>query len=224
MNVSFKWPAILAASCVLLTGCTSSITQKEQYSGFLPYYDNLTKVTSPSGATALRWVSPSFNSGAYSTVVFNGLELYPAPKPNERINMQTWQELQAYSSATAQGALSKHYRVVPTVGAIPPGSRTLIMRAAITEVSASNVGMKWYEIVPIAAVNAGAGVALGYRDQNAELYIEAELVDAQTKQSVAKAVRKVVGATLQNDTQVITSNDFKASIKALGDDLQVLLK
>jgi hypothetical protein len=224
MSLSPKWLAGVALSSLLLTGCVSSVTQKEQYSGFLPNYDNLQETTSPSGATVLRWVAPSFNPSSYSTVVFNQLELYPAPKPDERVNRQTLSDLQAYTSASTQSVLSQRYRVVQTVGAITPGSRALVMHAAITGVSASNVGMKWYEIVPVAALNAGAGVAFGYRDQNAELFIEADLVDAHTGQPVAKVVRKVFGATLDNDNQKISANDFKLAIKAMGNDLQALIK
>lgn len=114
MSLSPKWLAGIALSSLLLTGCVSSVTQKEQYSGYLPNYDNLKEVKSPSGATVLRWVAPSFNPSAYSTVVFNQLELYPAPKPDERVNTQTLKDLQAYTSASAQSILSQRYRVVPT--------------------------------------------------------------------------------------------------------------
>lgn len=224
MNLSPKWLAGVALSSLLLTGCVSSVTQKEQYSGFLPNYDNLREATSPSGATVLRWVAPSFNPSVYSTVVFNQLELYPAPKPDERVNMQTLRDLQSYASASVRSVLSQRYRLVQTEGAVTPGSRALVMHVAITGVSASNVGMKWYEIVPVAAVNAGAGAVFGYRDQNSELFIEADLVDANTGQPVAKAVRKVFGKTLENDSQKISANDFKGAIKAMGDDLWALIR
>lgn len=224
MNLSHKWFVGAALSGLLLVGCVSKVTEKEQYSGFLPNYDNLQETTSASGAPVKRWVAPSFNPNAYSTVVFPGLVLYPAPKPDERVNLKTMQDLQAYTTASANNVLSQKYRVVPSLQSVPSGSRTLIMHAAITGVTASNEGMKWYEIVPIAAVNAAAGVVIGYRDQNTELYIEADLVDASTGQPVVKVVRKVFGATLENNSQKITANDFKAAIKALTSDMQALLK
>ena len=100
----------------------------------------------------------------------------------------------------------------------------LILRAAITGVSASNEGMKWYEVVPVAAVVGTVSAATGVRDQNTELYIEADLIDAATGLPVGKVVRKVFGKTLENDSQAISANDFKAAIKDVTNDMQKLMK
>ena len=62
------------------------------------------------------------------------------------------------------------------------------------------------------------------RDQNTELYIEADLIDAATGLPVGKVVRKVFGKTLENDSQAISANDFKAAIKDVTNDMQKLMK
>jgi hypothetical protein len=211
-------------SSLLVVGCTSKLTEQSQYSGFLPSYDGLKEVTTPSGQTAMRWMAPGFKPNAYDTVVFNQLEMYPAPKPTERVNLQTLQSLQQFASTSVKNTLAQSYRVVPTLQAAPAGARTLIMRAAITGVSASNEGMHWYEVVPVAAVVGGVSAATGHRDQNTELYVEAYFVDARTGLPVVKVVRKVFGETLENDSQAITANDFKVAIKAVTDDMRALLK
>jgi hypothetical protein len=213
-----------ALASLLLGGCTSKVTEREQYSGFLPNYNNMEEVTTTSGEKAMRWVSPSWNANAYDTVAFNKLELYPAPKPDERVNRQTLDELQRYMTSGAKASLGMKYRIVPTPQAAPAGSRVLILRAAITGVSASNEGMKWYEVVPIAAVVGGVSAATGHRDQDTELFIEAELVDARTNQTVARVVRKLFGKTLENSSQKITTNDFKAAIAKLNSDLQAFIR
>ena len=224
MNFSHKWIFGVALSSLLLAGCVSKITEKEQYSGFLRNYDGLQETTSPSGATVMRWVAPGFNPSDYSTVVFDRLELYPAPKPNERVDLKTLQELQAYTSDSAKQALLQDFRVAPDNRDVRKGERALVLHAAITGVTASNEGMKWYEVVPVAAVIGATQAASGHRDQNTELYIEADLVDATTGAPLAKAVRKVFGENLQNSSQKITANDFKVAIKAMTSDLQTLLK
>lgn len=224
MNLSRKWIVGAALSSLLLTGCVSKITETEQYSGFLRNYDGLQETTSPSGVTVLRWMAPGFKPSDYSTVVFDRLELYPAPKPNERVNLNTLQELQAYTSESAKQALSQNFRVVPSSRDVRKGERAMVLQAAITGVTASNEGMKWYEVVPVAAVIGATQAASGHRDQNTELYIEADLVDATTGAPLAKAVRKVFGENLKNSSQQITANDFKAAIKAMTSDLQTLLK
>jgi hypothetical protein len=214
--------AVLAS--LLLGGCTSKVTEKEQYSGFLSNYNNLQEVETPSGGTAMRWVSPSWNPNAYDTVAFNKLELYPAPKPDERVNQQTLNDIQNYMTTKAKATLGQKYRVVTNTTSAPAGSRTLLMRAAVTGVNAENEGMKWYEVVPIAAVVGSVSAISGHRDQDSTLFIEAEFIDAKSNQTVAKVVRKVFGTTLENESQKITAQDFKAAIDKLGTDFQAFIK
>lgn len=213
-----------AMASLLLNGCTSKVTERTQYSGFLSSYDNLQEVTTTSGEKAMRWVAPSWSPNAYDTVVFNRLELYPSPRPDERVNRQTLDELQQYMTQQASSVLSQKYRVLTNAKSAPTGSRTLILRAAITGVSAANQGMKWYEVIPVAAVVGGVSAATGHRDQDTELFLEAEFIDASTNQTVAKVVRKTFGSTLSNASQTITANDFKAAINKLTSDLQAFIR
>jgi hypothetical protein len=214
----------VALSCWLVAGCTSKVTEKEQYSGFISNYDGLQETTLPSGQTVLRWVAPGFKPSAYSVVVFRQLELYPAPKPTERVSMQTLQSLQSFASSSVKTALAQKYRVVTTLKEAPAGSRAMILRSAITGVTASNEGMHWYEVVPVAAVVGGVTAASGSRDQDTELYVEAELVDATTGAPLVKAVRKVFGKTLENSRQAVSADDFKAAIKIVTDDMKAFFK
>lgn len=224
MNMTRNVLAGMLLSSLLLSGCVSKVTEQNQYSGFLPSYDGLQEVTTPSGAKVMRWMAPGFTPSAYNTVVFTPLVLFPKPEPTERVNMKTLQELQAYASLSAKNMLSQKFMVVPDLKSAPAGSRTLIMHVAITGVSASNEGMKWYEIVPVAAVVGGVSAVTGHRDQNTELYLEADFIDAQSGLPVVKVVRKVFGETLENDSQEITANDFKAAINGVANDMNALIK
>jgi len=172
----------------------------------------------------MRWVSDGFNPDAYDTVAFDQLELYPAPKPDERINVQTLRELQSLTTSSVRSALAQKYNMVSSVDAAPTNSRMLILNAAITGVSASNEGMQWYEVLPVTAVAGAVSGVAGYRDQNTELYVEADLVDAATGQPVVKIVRKVLGNTLESSHQAITANDFKLAIKGLEADVNAFFK
>lgn len=224
MNLSRKLFIGVALTSLLLGGCTSKVTEKDQYSGFLSNYNNLQQVTTTSGETAMRWVSPSWNPNAYDTVAFKTLELYPAPKPTERVNQQTLDELQSYMTSKVKGVLGQKYQVISNEKSAPKGSKTLVMRAAITGVNAENEGMKWYEVVPVAAVVGGVSAATGHRDQDTTLFIEAEFIDASNNQTVAKVVRKVFGSTLSNASQKITTKDFKVAIDKLTSDLQAFVR
>lgn len=224
MNASKKlWLGLLMSS-VLLGACTSKITSKSQYSGFLESYEDLKTVTTPSGEKALRWVSPSWNPDAYDTVAFERLELFPSPKPNERVDQATLDQLQTYLTHNAKSAFSQKYQVLNDAALAPAGAHVLQVRIAITGVSASNEGIKWYEVVPVAAVIGGVSAATGHRDQNTELFLEAELIDVRTSQTMAKVVRKVFGEHLKNASQPVTAQAFKGAIRALTNDLQVFLR
>jgi len=219
MTLAHKMFVSVALASLVLGGCTSQVTEREQYSGFLSNYNNLEEVTTATGEKAMRWVSPSWNPNAYDTIAFRTLEFYPAPKPNEQVNQQTLADLQYYMSRKAKSVLGQKYRRASSAAAAPAGSHTLILRAAITGVSASNEGMKWYEIMPIAAVVGATQAATGHRDQDTNLFIEAEFIDARTNQTVVKVVRKIFGTQLENNKQSITTKDFKTAIDKLNTDL-----
>ena len=224
MNTVHKLLSSVVLGSLLLSGCTSRTTDKEQYANFLPDYNNLQQVTTTSGEKSMRWVSPLWNPDAYDTVAFKQLEFFPKPRPDARANLKTLQELQAHMTFSAKNILSEKYRVVMNTHLAPAGSRTLIMRAAITGVSASNQGMHWYEVVPVAALVGSVTAVTGHRDQDSQLYVEAEFIDASTGQTMAKVVRKVFGQTLENASQPITANDFKVAIKQVGSDLQAFIR
>ncbi|MFJ3372805.1 DUF3313 domain-containing protein [Pseudomonas sp. NPDC086251] len=224
MNASRKLLFGMLVSTLLLGACTSKITSKAEYSGFLNSYEDLKTVTTPSGDKALRWINPTWNPDAYDTVAFQQLELFPSPQPNERVDQATLDQLQTYMTTSARNVLSQKYHLLTHAPAAPANARVLQVRVAITGVSASNEGMKWYEVVPVAAVIGGVSAATGHRDQNTELYLEAELVDARTSQIMAKVVRKVFGEQLKNASQPVTAQVFKGAIKALTNDLQVFLR
>lgn len=107
MNMSRTLFIGVALSGLLLAGCVSKVTEQNQYSGFLPSYDGLKEVSTPSGQKTMRWMAPGFKPSAYDTVVFNQLEIYPTPKPTERVNMQTLQSLQVYASTSVKNTLSQ---------------------------------------------------------------------------------------------------------------------
>ena len=224
MNMVHKLLSGVVLGSLLLSGCTSRITDKEQYTNFLFDYNDLQEVTTTSGEKSMRWVSPSWNPSAYDTVAFKQLEFFPEPRPDDRTNLKTLEELQAYMTLSTKNILSEKYRVVMNTHLAPAGSRTLIMRAAITGVSASNEGMHWYEVVPVAALVGSVTAVTGHRDQDSELYVEAEFIDASTGETVAKVVRKVFGETLENASQPVTVNDFKVAIKKVGSDLQAFIR
>ncbi|HLD66004.1 MAG TPA: DUF3313 domain-containing protein [Pseudomonas sp.] len=205
----------ILATAVMLGGCTSKTVSQSQYSGFLSSYDGLAATKTASGTTVLRWVDPNFNVANYDKVIFQPVNFYPAPQPTDRISQQTLKDLLGYTNKRLSEALGSRLQLVGFSG----GPRTLEFRGAITGVDASTQGLKPYEVIPVALVLAGGMTAAGQRDQNTELYLEAELVDTATGQPVLRVVRKGFGKTLSNDKQAVTANDLKSVIDGLTQDV-----
>ncbi|MBT8768035.1 DUF3313 domain-containing protein [Metapseudomonas boanensis] len=204
------------AAALILNGCTSHTTSQEQYSGFLSSYDDLKEVKTSSGTTVLRWTAPNFNPSNYSGLIYQPINFYPPPKPTEQISNETLTSLLQYTNEQISQALASRLPLTTTRG---PG--TLIFKGAITGVSTATEGLKPYEVIPIALVVAGAMTATGHRDQNTELYLEGEFIDASTGMSMARVVRKGFGKTLDNDEQQVTLDDLKAIVNDMAKDIRL---
>ena len=65
------------------------------------------------------------------------------------------------------------------------------------------------DAMPVTLLAAGVSTAAGIRDQDSEISTEIAVIDATDQQVVAQVVRKGTGLTLENDSQVMTLDDFK---------------
>jgi len=207
--------ASLLIAGLVLAGCASKTTSPAQYSGFLSSYEGLQSTRTASGATVLRWVDPGFEIARYSHVIYQPVRFHPEPHASERISQQTLQALLDYTNQRLSAAAFS--RLQPAAVAAGPG--TLAFRGAVTGVQTSTQGLKPYEVVPVALLMAGAMTAAGERDQNSELYLEAELIDTASGRPVLRVVRKGLGRALSNDKQALSLDDFKPVIDELTEDL-----
>ncbi len=203
-------------SSLFLTGCTSQVTKSDQYSGFLADYSNLSEIKSPTGETVLRWMDPNFKLSQYSGIYYQPVTFYPQPQPSARISAETLQGVLDYTNQQLSAAMASKLPLVRS-----SGPRTLIFRGAVAGVDAKTQGLKAYQLIPVALVVSGAMAASGHRDQNTELYIEAELIDAATGKPVVRVLRKGFGVVLDNDKQVVTVDDLKPVINNLAKDVSL---
>lgn len=197
-----------------LAGCSSKIAESQQYSGFLGDYSRLQATESPSGHPTLRWISPDFHSADYHGIYYTPVIYYPTAKPTARVSQSTLDNLQNYIDSRLKTAVAKHKPLVSAAG-----QGTLIMKTAITTVSAENEDMKFYEAVPVAAVIASTMVASGHRTQNSVLYLEVQLSDAKTGKVMVEAVRKAYGKTVPNNSAPVTLDDLKQGADEMINDV-----
>lgn len=202
--------ALLAASALLLSGCTARVADKQHYSGFLGDYSQLKPTESVSGQPTLRWISPDYKSSHYQDVLYTSVVYYPAARPTSRVSQQTLDQVLSYTDVQLKGAIATR---LPLVSQATP--HTLKVRAAITAVSAENQGVQFYEVVPVAAVVASTMAASGHRTQNSELFLEVEASDAVSGKPLIRVVRKAFGKRVSNSSTPVTFDDLKPGIDTL---------
>lgn len=212
-----KFALMIGTVCIaslVLVGCSSTITQPDEYSGFLGDYSRLKEERSPSGAEVMRWVDPKADLSQYTSIYIEPTQLYPKPQPTVKIPQATLSGITGYYDQALKREAEKSLPL-----AKGPGPGVLVMRAAITAVSSKTEGLKPYEVVPIALVAAAVSTASGIRDQETTLGTEAVFLDGASHAVVAQVVRKGTGKPLSNESQVMKPDDVKGVIDGWASDL-----
>ena len=206
--------ATLCSASIALSGCASKYVEPEQYSGFLKNYSILKEEKSPSGAAVMRWIDPNVDVKRFSSVYIEPSQLYPQPQPTEKIPASTLTGITQYYDQALKTQFSK---ALPL--ATGPGPGVLVVRPAITAVSASTKGLQPYEVIPIALIAAGISTATGIRDQDTSIATEAAFLDGGNGQVVAEVVRKGAGAELDTSSQVMQAKDARAVLDGWASDM-----
>ena len=199
---------------ITLAGCSSKVTENHQYSGFLSDYSNLKQVKTSSGNEVLRWVSPDFNLNDYKDIYFSPVVYFPSPTPNSRVSAATLEQIRLYTEQRLKAGVSS-FKTLSN----QPHSGGLILKTAITGVSAENKDIQFYEFLPVTAVVAGTMTMTGKRSQDTYLFIEAVLLDVSTNKPVIKVVRKAYGKRVPNSQSQITQTDVKSAIDVMVADV-----
>ena len=169
-------------------------------SGFLGDYSALKEVKDAAGDTVMRYVSPKFKPGAYQAVMIDPPQYYPAPKPTEQVTSSTLTEISAYLDKGLREKLGEKVTVVSE-----PGPGVLRIRPAITAVAPQTVGLKPYQVIPIAFIVT----SVKGRGKEAAISVEIEAVDSVTGERVGASVRNGVGAKLANEKAPLTLKDVQ---------------
>ncbi|MEN5092514.1 DUF3313 domain-containing protein [Pseudomonas protegens] len=202
-----KLALMIGTACLAslaMVGCSSKVTQPDEYSGFLQDYSRLKEAKSPSGVEVMRWIDPKLDVGRYRAIYIEPTQFYPQPQATAKIPQSTLNGINQYYD---QALRREAARSLPL--AEGPGPGVVVVRAAITAVSSKTEGLKPYEIIPVALVAAAVSTATGIRDQETTLGTEAVFLDGSSGKVIAQVVRKGTGKPLKNDTQVMKADDVK---------------
>jgi hypothetical protein len=188
MNKSIRWISLGALLAVV--GFAQVSHAQEENSGFLSDYAGLKEEKDAAGETVMRYVSPKLKPGAYQKVLLDPAQYYPTPKPTEQVEAQTLAEIRNHLDKGLHAKLGAKVTLATEAG---PG--VLRVRPAITAVGSKAVGLKPYQVIPIAFVIS----SVKGRGQEATIQVEVEVTDSVTGERMGAVVRKGVGAKLASD-------------------------
>ncbi|MDH0300897.1 MULTISPECIES: DUF3313 domain-containing protein [unclassified Pseudomonas] len=206
--------ALLFSGALGLAGCSGNQLPP---AGYLTDYSVLAPHPSPSSGTLLSWVDPKLPRGRYIQVYVAPSRFYPAPAPSTRIPQDTLDQITRYYDSALRQELGKVMTVVDA-----PGPNTLVVRPAITRVSANTQGLRFYEWLPITLVAAGVSSAVGVRDRDSQIATELSFEAGTSGKVIAEAMLAGTGTPLENDRQVMTAENVKAVLDGWASDLRQL--
>ncbi|MDH4563808.1 DUF3313 domain-containing protein [Pseudomonas sp. BN411] len=210
-------PLVVSFSAILtLGGCSSTMVEPSHYSGFLPNYSVLQEQETASGAKVARWVDPSLDLSRYNSLYIEPSQFHPKPQPSQQISQATLDEITRYYDTALRREMGSVVKITDS-----PTADSLVLRPAITAVSASTEGLKPYEVIPIALVVAATTTAIGTRDQEVQIATEAMVLDGGTSKVVAEVVRKGTGTALENKETALTVQNIKPVIDGWAKDMRL---
>jgi len=184
-------------------------------SGFLgDAYSSLQEVKSPSAQKAKRWIAPGVALGSYEAVVLEKTVLYPAPQSTDQVSLATLNQISAYLDEALNRELNGVVRLVPE-----PGPKTLRFRPAITAAAAKDMGLKPYQLLPVAFI-----LTMGQSAKKAALALEYEVIDTETGAVVAAGMREGEGKELKSMTDTLTLDQFKPVIDTWAKDARAFME
>jgi hypothetical protein len=175
-----------------------------QYSGYLVKYSDMKEVTNPSGDTSLRWVNPALKKDQYTAIMIDPVGFYPKPPRDALVSKGVMLQVVLYLAEQAKKEIGHDLKIVEQ-----PGPGVLRWDAAITGVQVP--GQTGSE-VPVAKIFAEKTSAASPTAQSAVVYLESRLVDTQSKQVMAKSVRRAVGKPADSSAGKMTFEMIKPSL------------
>jgi hypothetical protein len=211
-----RWVVAVIAGGFLLAGpVVAQDKAKSMESGFLGSgYSKLKEVDSPSGLKVKRWIAPELKAGTYENLLLEPNVFFPQPKSTEQVSEQTLKEINAYFDEALRRELSGLFQF-----AKEPGPKTLRMKTAITSVAAKDMGLKPYQLLPIAFIATG-----GKTTKQASIAAEYEVQDTDTGKVVAIGMREGTGVELKSATEKLTLAQVKPVIDAWAKDVRAFVE
>lgn len=201
---------LAAVMAGLLGACSSTTAQKptQAYNGYFDNYPQMQQVTAEDGEPVLRWVSPNLASFSVGDIIIDSIQF----ADNKDIPSNFSDELLAELKQALRNKLIEQVsKVVPVTE--QAGNNTIKLKLALTGIKMENEALSPLEFIPLRAVMSSIEAAAGGRDQDVHLYIESQLVNAKTGETLFASVRHGEADQLASKTRQAELDDFEDLIE-----------
>ena len=199
---------------VAMTGCALFAPKAPDvdrpYTGFMEDYRplNTVEVEETEFIAAKGWIAPGVNLNRYQTAIVEPIRVERGIQRDRQITNKAMNSIRKYMTTALTNKLKEYYRVSDRVS-----GKTLRARVAITGLETHDESLRFYEFLPAALVFTGATKAIGTRDEEINMFVEAEFVDAETNEVVAKTLVSMVGhERLENKWEEVSLAKIQTSI------------
>lgn len=212
MGLLKLWLACLIIST--LSGCglfAPTIPDLDRpYSGFIKDYRSFHTVETQETefVAAKAWIAPDQALNRYQTVIVDPVRIERGIQRDQQITHKAMKNIRQYMTSALTSKLDEYYQVSDQAS-----GRTLRARVAITGLETRDESFRFYEFLPAAFAVTTAAKAIGTRDEEINMFVEAEFLDAETHEVVAKTLVSMVGhERLENKWEAVSLAKIKASI------------
>ncbi|MFC3152510.1 DUF3313 domain-containing protein [Litoribrevibacter euphylliae] len=206
--------ALAGCALVWLSGCALFAPKApgvdRPYTGFIKDYRSFNQVEEQERefVTSKAWIAPGVDLRSYHTAIVAPIRIERGIARDRQVTNKAINSIRKYMQRAMSKKLQEYYRVSDQ-----PYGKTLTARVAITGIETKDEALRFYEFLPAALAVTGVSKAIGVRDEEIYVFVEAEFVDAQSEEVVAKTLVGMVGQErLENKWEEITLAKVKTSI------------
>ena len=180
------------------------------YSGFMDDYQplNSTEVDEQEFIAAKGWIAPGADLKSYRTVVVDPIKIDRSVKQSLQVTDKTMNSIRQYMTLALTNKLEEYYGVSDR-----QNGRALRAKVAITGLETRDEPIQIYEYWPSLLAITSMAKLIGTRDEEILLFVEAEFVDGETNEVVAKTMVGMVGKErLENEWEEVSLKKLSSSI------------
>jgi len=180
------------------------------HSGFMNDYQPLStvEVEEREFIAAKGWIAPDANLQSYRTVLVDPIKVDSSVKQSLQVTDKTMTNIRQYMTVALTKKLEAYYGVSDQLN-----SRTLRAKVAITGLETRDEPIQIYEYWPSLLALTSMAKLIGTRDEEILLFVEAEFIDVETNEAVAKTMVGMVGKErLENEWEEVSLQKLSSSI------------